>query len=116
MVIQHFTDVRAKPVAMQGAEGVVVREVIARRDGAANFAMRIFDVDRGGHTPFHEHDYEHEIYIIAGQGEVTEGKRVVDLQPGSVVFLPPGLPHQFRNTGDELLRFICLIPVRERSS
>ena len=32
------------------------------------------------------------------------------LRAGSVVFIPGDEIHQFVNTGDEVLRFICLIP------
>ncbi|MBD3236551.1 MAG: cupin domain-containing protein [Candidatus Eisenbacteria bacterium] len=113
MVVKHYEQVAAKPVAMEGAEQVLIREVITPRDGAPNFAMRVFDVEPGGHTPFHSHDYEHEIFVLAGAGEVTEGKRVFELQPGSVALIRPGTPHQFRNPGETVLRFICLIPHQE---
>lgn len=114
MIVKHFEQIAAKPVAMEGAEEVLVREVITARDGAPNFAMRVFDVRPGGHTPLHEHNYEHEIFVLAGDGEVTAGQRIVALQRGSLALIQPGTPHQFRNTGAETFRFICLIPLRER--
>jgi quercetin dioxygenase-like cupin family protein len=113
MFVKHFTAVAPKPVAMEGALDVVVREVVTAREGAPTFAMRIFDVHPGGHTPFHEHDYEHEIFVLEGTGEVTEGRRVHALEAGSVLLIPPDVPHQFRNPGESVLRFICLIPIRE---
>jgi mannose-6-phosphate isomerase-like protein (cupin superfamily) len=30
------------------------------------------------------------------------------------VFVPPNEEHQFTNTGDEVLRFVCLIPLARR--
>ncbi len=110
MIVRHYTDIAAKPVAMEGALDVTVREVITARTGAPTFNMRIFEVAPGGHTPLHEHAYEHEIFILEGRGEVTEGKRIHELQPGSTVFIRPGTPHQFRNPNEEMLRFLCLIP------
>ena len=74
----------------------------------------MFDVEPGGNTPLHSHDYEHEIFVLAGAGEVTEGSVVFSLQPGSVALIQPNVPHQFRNCGTEIFRFICLIPLRER--
>jgi quercetin dioxygenase-like cupin family protein len=112
MIVRHYTEVAALPVAMEGAEDVLIRNLITARDGAPNFAMRVFDVQPGGHTPLHQHDYEHEIFILEGQGEVTEGKRILSLEPGSVVFIRPDTPHQFRNPGEDVLRFICLIPLQ----
>jgi quercetin dioxygenase-like cupin family protein len=110
MIVRHYTEVAALPVAMEGAENVLIRNLITAKDGAPTFAMRIFDVLPGGHTPLHGHNYEHEILILDGEGEVTEGKRILALKPGSVVFIRPGTSHQFRNPGDKVLRFVCLIP------
>ncbi len=110
MIVKHYSAIPALPVAMEGAENVLIRNLVTEHDGAPNFAMRVFDVLPGGHTPFHQHDYEHEIFILEGDGEVTEGKRVLSLSPGSVVFIRPGTPHQFRNIGEAVLRFLCMIP------
>jgi quercetin dioxygenase-like cupin family protein len=115
MIVKHYTDIPAKPVAMKGALDVTVREVITPRTGASHFSMRIFEVAPGGHTALHDHTYEHEIFILEGQGEVTEGARIYELQPGSTVFISPGTPHQFRNPNDTMLRFVCLIPNLETS-
>lgn len=114
MFLKHYTEVPSKPVAMEGAENVTIREVITEREGAPNFKMRVFEVAPGGHTPLHEHDYEHEIFVLDGAGEVTIEKRVHDLQPGSTALIVPGIQHQFRNPGEEPLRFLCYIPIRER--
>jgi quercetin dioxygenase-like cupin family protein len=110
MIVKHYTDIPAKPVAMEGTLNVTVREVITPRAGARHFSMRIFEVSPGGHTSLHEHGYEHEILILEGRGEVTEGARIYELHSGSTVFIRPGTPHQFRNPGDAMLRFVCLIP------
>jgi len=115
MIVKHYTDIPAKPVAMTGTLDVTVREVITPRTGAPNFSMRIFEVASGGHTSLHEHGYEHEILILEGRGEVTEGQRIHELQPGSTVYIKPGTPHQFRNPHDTMLRFVCLIPNPEVS-
>jgi len=112
MIVKHYSDIPAMPVAMEGAEDVLIRNVVTIHEGAPNFTMRVFDVKEGGHTPLHAHDYEHEIFVLEGEGEVTEERRVHALRPGSVVLIRPGTRHQFRNTGDAVFRFICVIPVR----
>jgi quercetin dioxygenase-like cupin family protein len=33
-----------------------------------------------------------------------------DLREGTVVYLEPGESHQFVNSGDDVLRLICLVP------
>jgi len=41
---------------------------------------------------------------------LTRERRDVPVQHGSTIFVPGGEMHQLRNTGQEVLRFICLIP------
>jgi quercetin dioxygenase-like cupin family protein len=105
----HYTDVIREPVEDEGVVGVGVRWVIAAADGAKNFAMRIFDVAPGGHTPYHEHAWEHEVYILEGSGTLTVDGRQEPRAPAEVVFIPGGLMHNF-SAGAEGLRFICLVP------
>ena len=109
MKIAHYTDVEESPVE-EGAEGVTVRWVIAEDDGAKNFAMRVFEVQPGGHTPQHAHPWEHEVYVLSGKGivRVTDGDH--DLREGDVVFVPENEEHQFRNPGPDVVRFLCMVP------
>jgi len=101
---------RQEPVVMEGARGARIRVLVGPDDGAANFHMRHFEVDAGGCTPHHQHDYEHEVLVLKGTGiaKSEEGDR--PFGPGDVVFVPPGEKHQFCNTGSEPCEFICLIP------
>ena len=61
--------------------------------------MRMMEVEPGGHTPRHQHDYEHEIYVVDGEGVVVEGDTQHRLQAGDVVHIRPNDVHQFRNDG-----------------
>jgi quercetin dioxygenase-like cupin family protein len=96
------------------ARGVSLRVVIGEEEGAPTFVMRVFDVEPGASSPRHSHDWEHEVFILSGKGRVYGGGREVDLSPGCTVFVPPMEEHQFSNTGEEVLRFICLIPRLEQ--
>ena len=110
MKILHYTDLEASPVTQEEAEGVTVRWLIAKEDGAPNFAMRLFEVEPGGNTPLHTHDWEHEVYILDGNGVVWKEGNDVAIGPGTTLFVPPGEKHCFKNVGEEVLRFLCLIP------
>ncbi len=110
MKVQHYESVAQQPVEMTGAQGCQVRWLIGQADQAPNFAMRQFEVAPGGYTPRHQHDYEHEVFVLTGQGEVSEGAKTHPLAAGDVVLVRPGEVHQFRNTGSEPLRFLCLVP------
>ena len=110
MRIKNHEEVQSNEVTMEGAAGCRVRWLIGEGDKAPNFAMREFEVAPGGHTPKHVHDYEHEVYVLAGKGKIVDGDKELPLAAGDVVFVAPNDIHQFRNTGTEPMRFLCLIP------
>lgn len=110
MNVQHYESVPAAPVDMEGSRGCHIRLLVSQRDGAPTFAMRQFEVLPGGHTPKHFHDYEHEVFVLEGSGVAMEGDSEHALQAGDVVFVRPNEVHQFRNTGNAPLKFLCLIP------
>ncbi|MBD3175186.1 MAG: cupin domain-containing protein [Armatimonadia bacterium] len=110
MRVTHYTNVPPETVE-QGAEGVLIREVITRADGAPSFSMRVFDLEPGGHTPQHDHPWEHQVFILEGRGTVwSESEGDIPLAPGDTVLVMPGERHQFRSAGEGVFRFICLIP------
>ncbi len=108
----HYTSVSAEEVKVEGAKKARIRWLLAEKDGVPNFCMRLFEVEPGGCTPYHTHPWEHEVFVLEGEGEVVTDKEKAKLEPGVVVFVPPNQPHQFLNTGDKTLKFICLIPLR----
>jgi quercetin dioxygenase-like cupin family protein len=104
--IRDFRDVEAEAAV----PGVTLRVVIGPAQGAPFFNMRVFEVQPGHATPHHSHWWEHEVFVLTGQGAVRTEQGEVTIGHGSTVFVPGGEMHQFRNTGDEVLRFICLVP------
>jgi quercetin dioxygenase-like cupin family protein len=110
MKVNHYEAVPAKPVEMEGAHGCTVRWLLGQADGTPTFAMRQFEVAPGGYTPRHSHDYEHEVFVLEGEGVVFEGDRQHRLATGDVIFVQPNEVHQFRNTGKHPMKFLCLIP------
>jgi len=106
----HYLDTPARPVRIEGAQGVTIRWLISKREKAPNFAMRMFELEKGGHTPLHEHPSEHEVFVVEGEGVLVHDGVEHPFKSGYVIFVPPGGSHQFKNTGEGLLRFLCLIP------
>lgn len=92
------------------AQGVTGRIVIGQADGAPHFCMRRFDLAPQGHTPRHAHAWEHEIFFHAGSGEVLHRGEWRPVRAGDAVFIPGGEEHQIRNSGENALVFLCLIP------
>ncbi len=108
--VTHISQVPQEKIEMEGVKGAYIQWLISDKDGAPNFAMRRFVVKAGGFTPHHHHPYEHEVLVLEGKGQVSIDGTVYDIRQGSVVFVPPDIMHQFRNTGDGDLVFICVIP------
>jgi len=108
MIVRDYRDVEAQ--VAEGVEGVTVRWVIGEDDGAPHFAMRVFEVQPGCATPYHRHWWEHEVFVLAGEGVVRGEEGEQPIQEGTVIFIPGDETHQLVNTGQETLRFICLIP------
>jgi quercetin dioxygenase-like cupin family protein len=98
-----------KPI--EDPPGVFRREVITAADGAPNFCMRVFEVKPGSSTPYHTHPWEHETFILSGEGVVVSEKGETPIDKDSVVFIPPDEQHCFTNKGSDALRFICVIPI-----
>jgi len=111
MKLVHADEVSPQVVVEEGAQAVTVRWLLARPEGAPNFAMRLFDVAPGGCTPRHQHDWEHEVFVLTGSGEVVTEHEPVRFRPGDAVLVMPNELHQFRNTGEGTAQFICLIPL-----
>ena len=105
-----YTQAQATHFDSEAAKGIAARVVIGKSDGAPNFCMRVFEIAPGGHTPKHSHDWEHEMFVHAGRGEVYGNGRWNPITSGNVVFVPGNEEHQLRNTGKELLVVVCLIP------
>jgi len=106
----HYKDVKAEEVE----EGIQVkmRWLISDKDGAKNFAMRLVEISPGGNTPWHQHDWEHENFVLEGEGALKIEGGLKKFKPGDVLFVEPMEKHQFQNLGDEILKFLCLIPYK----
>ena len=111
MKVVKSIEVEKKPVEMEGAEGVSIRWLISKQDGAENFAMRMFEIQPGGHTPLHTHPHEHEIFAVEGEGVFVYEGEEYPFDKDYVIFVPGGKEHRFRNRGDSVLKLLCLIPM-----
>ncbi len=70
-------------------EKTQIRWLITKEMGAPNFAMRLFEDGSGGFSSLHKHTWEHEVFVLEGNGSVFDGKNTKPLQAGDVVFVLP---------------------------
>ena len=112
MMIKSMQQTAAQPVVMEGAKDVTVRVLIGPQDNAPTFAMRLFELAPGGHTPYHAHDFEHEVIILDGDIAVITEQGPVPVKKGDVLLVAPDEHHRFKNQSDTAsAQFICLVPI-----
>jgi quercetin dioxygenase-like cupin family protein len=105
-IVRDYRAVQAEPAY----EGVTMRVVIGPEEGAPHFNMRIFEVQPGQASPHHQHWWEHEVFVLDGEGTLQTEAGDEPISAGTVALVPGNEWHQFHNTGPGLLRFICLVP------
>jgi quercetin dioxygenase-like cupin family protein len=99
--IKSTKEVEAEKIS----EGVKIRWAISEKDGAENFYLRVIEIEPGGQgPPLHDHPYEHEMYILDGQGTVVGEDGEKPFKSGDVIFIPPNEKHQLKPKA--ALRFI----------
>ncbi len=111
MPVRHISEIKSEKMNVSGAENVELQWLVDSSMGAENFAMRRFVIRPGGHTPLHSHPWEHENYVLEGEGVVRIGSEEYELERDMVVFIPPGTEHQFRNPGNRDFILLCMIPI-----
>ena len=110
MKIVSGDEIKGKEINMDGIKNVKMKGLITGDDGAPTFALRLFELGPEGCTPYHNHPWEHEVYILDGHGEVLSDKGSTPLVSGKAVFISPGETHQFRNTDKKPFKFLCIVP------
>jgi len=108
MFVRKIVDVQDKDYG----GGIRKRLLVGPNDGARNFLIRYYEIIPGaeGHSQ-HTHNWEHEGVILSGEGVILSGDRELKIEAGDIYFIAPDEPHTLRNTGKELLRFVCGAPL-----
>ena len=105
MKIINYHDIKA----VQEFPGVAMREAITAEE-APRFYMRVYELEPGGATKIHTHWWEHELFVISGQGLLDTGQEKIAITQDNVLYIAPEEPHGFINNGSQLLRYILLNP------
>jgi quercetin dioxygenase-like cupin family protein len=109
MIIKKKKDYSPQIKENEDMKGVRFYPMLTAAEGTPNFAMRLFEIEPGGYTPKHSHDWEHEVYIIRGGGYVFKGDDKTKIEKDDFVFVEPSELHQFR-AGENGMSIICVVP------
>jgi quercetin dioxygenase-like cupin family protein len=95
----------------EDAKGVYKQIPLSRKDGVPTFSFRVFTIEPGGHTPFHQHEFEHMNYVINGEGILIAEDQEHELREGDFALILAGEKHQFKNSSEnQNLLIICAVP------
>jgi len=67
-------------------------------------------MELGGFSPLHSHPWEHEVFILEGEGLLVGEGEERRFKEGDVIFIAPNEKHQLKSIGEKTVKFLCLIP------
>ena len=112
----EWADVPPQTYAGGGAVGSTRRVLIGPDDGAGNFSLRYFEIAPGGQTSFDKHAHDHGVMIVKGRARVRLGWKVVEMDPGDVVYIAPQEEHQFEAIGPGPVGMLCVNPAKKNAA
>ncbi len=68
--------------------------------GASAFINGITSFAPGGAIPFHSHNCEESVLLLEGEAVLEIDGRHIPLQRLDTTWIPPNVPHRFRNPSD----------------
>ena len=90
MKVMNYKEAELK--AEKAAKGAGIRWLLSERDGETEMAMRVIEIEAGGQTPDHSHSWEHQVFMLKGEGRVTVEGETRDIghirRPGRESHLP----------------------------
>jgi quercetin dioxygenase-like cupin family protein len=112
MFIAHINEIDKKQISGEGIQNVLKQVPIGPDQGWGDHILRVFTLQKDGHTPKHSHDWEHYNYVISGTGQLEVEGRKHQLTAGSFAVVPPNKEHQYSNAGENDFVMICIVPSR----
>lgn len=109
-MIGNIKDLEKIIVNHPSAANAAMKVLVGPQEGWEGYVMRVVEVEVGGYTPKHSHPWPHINYFIEGVGELMIDGKVTPVEAGSFAFVPNDSLHQFRNIGNEIFKFICIVP------
>ncbi|TWH46072.1 cupin domain-containing protein [Sporomusa sp. KB1] len=95
---------------------VSVQWLLGEPEGAPNYELRYLSFPVGAYTVYHDHQWEHEVFVVKGTGKVKTEQGETAIKANDAVLLLPNEPHQIINTSlEETLDIICVVPKGTRT-
>jgi len=95
-------------------DGVETRLLVGKRtDETAPFTTGTTMFPAGSAAPLHSHNCAEQVTILEGQAEALIGGKPMALGAMDTTFIPPNVPHYFKNTGAGRLIILWIYGARD---
>ncbi|MGO1368200.1 MAG: cupin domain-containing protein [Senegalia sp. (in: firmicutes)] len=110
MIINHEKNIKSKEFTSPEVKGASMKAIISPKEGWEGHVMRVMEIEEGGYTPKHSHDWPHINYMLEGKGTLLLDGKENEVEAGSYAYIPKNALHQFKNVGKGKFKFICIVP------
>lgn len=101
------------PLLDRGGGVTTIPLITHRSDDSALITTGISTYPVGGGAPLHVHNCDEQVTLLEGRGEVEIDGAATPLVPYDSTYIQAGVPHLFRNTGDEPMRILWIYPTQD---
>ncbi len=110
MIVADEQSTPATAIDNPQVQNAAMKVLIGAKEGWSDHVMRIIELGPDGFSPRHSHPWPHINYMVEGRGTLTIEGREHEVKNGAYAFVPANAEHQFKNTGNGMFRFICIVP------
>ena len=110
MIVSHEEKAIANAIDSPEVKNAAMKMLVGANEGWTDHVLRVVELGPDGYSPKHTHPWPHINYMLDGKGVLFIEGQEHPVENGSFAFVPAGKEHQFRNSGDTLFRFICIVP------
>ena len=79
-------------------------------------SLGLYVLPAGGVDAQQPHGEDEVYYVVSGRATIRVGDEDREVQAGSVIFAPPGVPHRFHSITEELRILVFFAPVEGTAS
>ena len=80
--------------------GARTTPLVTKSVGTSSFITGYTDFDAGTQIPFHSHNCEESVVLIEGDAMLDIDGQEYRIKPLDCTYIPPNVPHRFRNLSD----------------
>ena len=110
MIVSHEKDILATKMENPEVKNAAMKALITPQEGWDGYVMRVVELGKGGYSPKHIHQWPHINYVLEGKGSLHIEGKDNPVEAGSYAYVPAGSQHQYKNEGNGMFRFICIVP------